>query len=184
MIQAIELSEVFQQEMIRTTVLSNTRETELIEACKTGDPKAQFQVYKMYYKKMYLKCLKIVNDPGKAEEIVQESFLAAFEKMGSFSGALSLGLWLEMIVHNRSVDCLRNNCNLFYHDVEHLPGKENRTITSLSSNIEKDNGNNKAIGSIKNLLNGCRSFFSNSCLKVCRKSESDGKLSISASVSR
>ena len=76
----------------------------LIEACKKNDPKAQFQMYKLYYKTMYNTSLNIVHDPNEAEDIMHESFLVAFERIGSFTGAVSFEVWLRKIVQNQSVE--------------------------------------------------------------------------------
>jgi RNA polymerase sigma factor (sigma-70 family) len=80
---------------------------ELIDACKTGDRKAQFEIYKRYYKAMFNTSLRIVNDTAEAEDIMQESFLDAFQRLDSYTGEGSFGSWLKRIVINRSLDCLR-----------------------------------------------------------------------------
>jgi RNA polymerase sigma factor (sigma-70 family) len=81
----------------------------LIEGCKRMDQKAQFQIYKMYYKAMYNTSLRIVNDPLEAEDIMQESFLVAFEQINTYSGNVSFSAWLKRIVQNRSIDIWRKN---------------------------------------------------------------------------
>ena len=80
---------------------------DVIDGCKKGDQKAQFQLYKLYYRSMYNTSLRIVNDYTEAEDIMQESFLAAFEKINTYSGKVSFGSWLKKIVVNRSLDALR-----------------------------------------------------------------------------
>lgn len=80
---------------------------ELIDACRTGDRKAQFEIYKRYYKAMYNTSLRIVNDSAEAEDIMQESFLDAFQRIDSYTGEGSFGSWLKRIVINRSLDFLR-----------------------------------------------------------------------------
>jgi hypothetical protein len=75
---------------------------ELIDGCRKGDQKAQFHIYKLYYKAMYNTSLKIVNDPMEAEDIMQESFLLAFENIGTYSEKLSFFDWLKKIVENLS----------------------------------------------------------------------------------
>ena len=77
---------------------------ELIEGCRKGDQKAQFQIYKLYYKAMYNTSLRIVEDTMEAEDIMQEAFLSAFEKISYYSGKVSFGSWLQKIVYNRSLD--------------------------------------------------------------------------------
>jgi RNA polymerase sigma factor (sigma-70 family) len=91
---------------------------ELIDGCKRGDQKAQFQIYKLYYKAMYNTSLRIVNDTMEAEDIMQEAFLTAFEKIESYSGTVSFGAWLKKIVHNRSLDYLSRKSILIYNDIE------------------------------------------------------------------
>ena len=82
---------------------------ELIEACRRGERNAQFKIYKLYYKAMYNSCIRIVNDTAEAEDIMQESFLAAFARLDSYTGEGSFGKWLKRIVINNSLDALKKN---------------------------------------------------------------------------
>jgi DNA-directed RNA polymerase specialized sigma24 family protein len=59
---------------------------DLIDQCRKGNQKAQFQLYKLYYKSMYSVSLRIVNHEAEAEDIMQESFLKAFQKDRYLSG--------------------------------------------------------------------------------------------------
>ena len=86
---------------------------DLIDGCKIGDTKAQFQIYKLYYKTMYNTSLRIVNDSMEAEDIMQEAFLSAFEKIDFYSGTVSFGSWLKKIVVNRSLDVLSKRKEIF-----------------------------------------------------------------------
>ncbi|MBN2632719.1 MAG: sigma-70 family RNA polymerase sigma factor [Bacteroidales bacterium] len=90
---------------------------DLLDACKVGDQKAQFQIYKLYYKAMYNTSLRIVNDTMEAEDIMQEAFLSAFEKIDTYSGTVSFGAWLKKIVINRSLDALGKKKAVF-EDIE------------------------------------------------------------------
>ncbi|WP_321374765.1 sigma-70 family RNA polymerase sigma factor [uncultured Draconibacterium sp.] len=80
---------------------------EIIDQCREGSQKAQFQLYKLYYKAMYSVSLRIVNDSMEAEDVMQESFLSAFNKIESYKGEVSFGAWLKRIVVNRSLDYLK-----------------------------------------------------------------------------
>lgn len=79
----------------------------MIEKCRNKDAKAQFEIYKLYYKAMYNTCYRIVNNTEEAEDLMQESFLAAFEKIETYNGEVSFGAWLKRIVINRSLDALK-----------------------------------------------------------------------------
>jgi len=87
----------------------NQHNNQLVERCKKGDKTAQFTIYKQYYKAMFNASLRIVNDSFEAEDIMQESFLAAFTKLDSFSGDVTFGAWLKRIVINNSLTALKKN---------------------------------------------------------------------------
>jgi DNA-directed RNA polymerase specialized sigma24 family protein len=78
----------------------------LIDACKENDLKAQLYLYKLYYKEMFNLSLRIVKDIILAEDIMQESFLVAFEKIGSCSGISSFDSRLKKIVESQSLNTL------------------------------------------------------------------------------
>jgi len=80
---------------------------EIIDQCREGSQKAQFQLYKLYYKPMYSVCMRIINNETEAEDVMQEAFLKAFTKIESYKGEVSFGAWLKKIVINRSLDYLK-----------------------------------------------------------------------------
>jgi RNA polymerase sigma-70 factor (ECF subfamily) len=79
----------------------------MIDACKRGDSKAQFEVYSKYYRAMYNVALRMLGDTAEAEDIMQESFLKAFQKIGSYRGEVTFGAWLKKIVINGCLDILK-----------------------------------------------------------------------------
>jgi len=83
------------------------RHLDLVEACKRGDQKAQFELYRLYHVAMYNTSLRIVGDSDDAEDDMQEAFLKAFTKLNSYRGEVSFGAWLKRIVINKALDFLR-----------------------------------------------------------------------------
>lgn len=94
---------------------------DLLDRCQDGDKKAQFEIYRLYYKSMYNSSLRIVGVPEEAEDIMQESFLTAFHKLKTYSAEVSFGSWLKKIVINRSLDALRKRKVLFEELHAELP---------------------------------------------------------------
>ena len=80
---------------------------EIIDQCREGSQKAQFQLYKLYYRPMYSICVRIINNETEAEDVMQEAFLKAFSKIDTYKGEVSFGAWLKKIVINRSLDYLK-----------------------------------------------------------------------------
>ncbi len=79
----------------------------LIRKLRKGDRKAQFVVYERYYKAMYSSALRITQDTAEAEDVMQESFIVAFDKINTFKGDYNLGGWIKRIVINKALDVLR-----------------------------------------------------------------------------
>jgi len=53
---------------------------DLIERCRKGDSKAQFELYKLYFRPMYNVCLQMVGNAVEAEDMMQEAFLKVISK--------------------------------------------------------------------------------------------------------
>lgn len=75
----------------------------LLDACKNGVEKAQLQLYQLYFKAMFNTAFRIVKEDALAEDIMQESFIAAFEKLDQYKAEVSFGAWLKKIVINKSI---------------------------------------------------------------------------------
>jgi RNA polymerase sigma factor (sigma-70 family) len=88
----------------------------LIERCRENDRKAQYELYKLFYKPMFNTSLRILNDIAEAEDVMQESFLDAFRKLSDYSGEGSFGGWLRKIVINNSINALRKRQELWPFD--------------------------------------------------------------------
>lgn len=80
---------------------------DLIDACKRGEPTAFHQLYKLYSKAMYNAALRITSSSEEAEDILQEAFISAFEKLNTYKENSTFGGWLKRIVVNKAINNLR-----------------------------------------------------------------------------
>ncbi|MGD9931283.1 MAG: RNA polymerase sigma factor [Mangrovibacterium sp.] len=111
---------------------------EIIDRCREGNREAQFQLYKLYYKSMYNTSLRIVGNEADAEDIMQEAFLSAFNKMDSYEGKVSFGAWLKKIVVNRSLDYLKKRRVVFEEINERvMEEEENPFMETHEIDVEK-----------------------------------------------
>ena len=81
---------------------------ELVEQCKANNRKAQMQLYRQYCEGMYAVAMRFVKDADDAEDVVQEAFIKAFQRIHQFKGEVTFGAWLKRIVVNRSIDFLKS----------------------------------------------------------------------------
>jgi RNA polymerase sigma factor (sigma-70 family) len=79
----------------------------VIERCRLGDRKAQYELYKLYAKAMFNVSLRICGDTAEAEDVLQEAFLSAFQHLHTFQYQASFGSWLKRIVINQAISTLR-----------------------------------------------------------------------------
>ncbi len=89
--------------------LTNQNIESLLQQCLSNDQRAQLEVYNRYYKAMYNTSFRIVKDSYKAEDIMQESFLAAFTKLETLKEPSMFGAWLKRIVINNSIHYYKQN---------------------------------------------------------------------------
>lgn len=80
---------------------------ELIEACKNGDRQAMEKIYQMYARAMFNTAYRITGDYHFAEDIMQEAFIKAFERLSSYRGDAPFGAWLKRITINESLQWLK-----------------------------------------------------------------------------
>ena len=80
---------------------------DLVEKCKANNQKAQLKLYKQYCDGMYCVAMRFVKNSDDAEDVLQESFVKAFQKIEQFKGEVTFGAWLKRIVVNKSIDFLK-----------------------------------------------------------------------------
>ncbi|MDJ1499298.1 RNA polymerase sigma factor [Xanthocytophaga agilis] len=100
----------------------------IIERCRLGDRKAQYEVYKLYSKAMFNVAIRITNNYAEAEDALQEAFLNAFQHITNFKGDSTFGSWLKKIVINQALAVLRKRrvqwSSIEEHDFEETNDSE------------------------------------------------------------
>lgn len=66
-------------------------------------------LYKQYNKAMYNIAIRLLNNKMDAEDILQESFITAFGKLGELSNDNAFGPWIKRIVINNCITHIRRN---------------------------------------------------------------------------
>lgn len=83
-------------------------QSDVVEKCKANDRSAQLKLYRKYCEGMYIVAMRFVKDADDAEDVLQESFIKAFQKIHQFQGDVTFGAWLKRIVINKSIDFLKS----------------------------------------------------------------------------
>jgi RNA polymerase sigma-70 factor (ECF subfamily) len=128
---------------------------------------------------MYNIAIRFLNNKMDAEDILQESFITAFNKLDELKSDAAFGSWLKRIVINNSISFLRKN-KMHFEDVNDISSKE--IIDSYEIENETDPGlvNN----AIKELPDGARSILVLHALEGYKHREISKMLNISESTCR
>jgi RNA polymerase sigma-70 factor (ECF subfamily) len=76
----------------------------LFDQLRAGDAAALEPLMERFASRVYRVACGICSSPADAEEVVQDVFLMAFRKAGSFEGRAALGTWLYRIAVNMSLN--------------------------------------------------------------------------------
>ena len=96
---------------------------DLITMCKRGDPAAYNGLYEQHSAVVYNTILRLVEHTGEAEDILQESFIIAFQKINDFKNTGGFRAWVKRIEINKSVDLLRRR-KIRYVELEAVQMRE------------------------------------------------------------
>lgn len=89
--------------------LEGTTDLELVEKTKTGDRRAFSELVKRHQRGLLRLSLRFMKDLGASEDVVQESFIKAYEKLALFEGRSSFKSWLYQITVNTARNKIREN---------------------------------------------------------------------------
>jgi RNA polymerase sigma-70 factor (TIGR02960 family) len=81
----------------------------VLTLARAGDEDAFRELTEPYRHELQLHCYRIVGSTQDAEDLVQETLLAAWRGLGQFTEQASIRTWLYRIATNRSLDALRAN---------------------------------------------------------------------------
>lgn len=110
-----------------------------------GDRRAFERIYRANVDRIFSLCVRMVGDRAKAEELTQDAFVRAWEKLGTFRGDSQFSTWLHRLAVNvvlndretegrrreRHDDAVEDLDTISYGDVRPLP------VPGLSLDLEQ-----------------------------------------------
>lgn len=85
----------------------NNLELHLVDAAAAGEQDARRELFERYREVAYQVAFRITGRSADALDVVQDSFISAFEKLDRFQRESGFKTWLLRIVTNRALDLLR-----------------------------------------------------------------------------
>ncbi|MCB0411416.1 MAG: sigma-70 family RNA polymerase sigma factor, partial [Bdellovibrionales bacterium] len=87
---------------------------ELVKRAQTGEKQAFSMLVERHQKTMMRVALRVTKDLERAEDVVQESFIKAYEKLTAFEGRSSFKSWMYQITVNTAKNKIRKTRREIY----------------------------------------------------------------------
>ena len=107
-------------------------ELSLVDKCQQGDIDAFGQLVSAYQNRIYNVVIRMGNSPADAEEVTQEAFLKAFEKIATFKKGSMFYTWVFKIATNIAISKSRRAKKVSFYS---LQGSQN---SANSNNSDQD----------------------------------------------
>ena len=88
-----------------STATARASTEQLVQRAKAGEMSAWSRLYQDHYERIYRHVRALTGDASLSEELVQETFVQALLKIGSFDGRSALSTWL----HGVAINVVRNH---------------------------------------------------------------------------
>ena len=83
-------------------------DADLVARCRAGEADAFETLYRQHSARIYSLACRMAGSADDGEDLLQEIFLQAFRKLGSFKGDAALGTWLYRLALNHCLDYVRS----------------------------------------------------------------------------
>jgi len=86
--------------------MNKDRDFALLEDCKRGDRKALDSLVRRYERPVYNAAFRMLGNPDEAADVMQTTFLKAFENLDRFNPKFKFFSWIYRIAINESINQL------------------------------------------------------------------------------
>ncbi len=112
-----------------------------MELAQAGDLGAFEELYRLHRGRVYALCLRMSGDAREAEELTQDAFVRAWEKLDGFRGASAFSSWLHRLTVNVVLGRWRSRGRhrervVSIADVRSLPDPQHRPRPRLALDLE------------------------------------------------
>ncbi len=121
---------------------------EIKKKLKSSHRQTQELVFKSNYSRVMKICLRYCKDKHEAEELLNDTFLKVFSKIGQYDENYNLEKWINRIAINSCIDKYRKSIN----EIDFL------SISEISENLLKNQGKSKDHSMGDEVLNAVQSI--------------------------
>jgi RNA polymerase sigma-70 factor (ECF subfamily) len=147
------------KETVSVAVRAEIGDLELVARHREGDLDAFGEIYRRHAGRLYSLAYRMVGNAGDAEDLLQEIFLQAHRKLGSFKGESALVTWLYRLAMNHCLDHLRSKAKRMSLATGSLDADEATPPAAPAGAVELTVSRLDLERAIAGLPEGCRAAF-------------------------
>ena len=83
-------------------------DAELVARCQAGEIDAFETLYRQHAARIFSLASRMAGSADEGEDLLQEIFLQAYRKLGTFKGEAAVGTWLHRLAVNHCLDFVRS----------------------------------------------------------------------------
>jgi RNA polymerase sigma-70 factor, ECF subfamily len=116
----------------------------LVTAIRSGDQGAMAALYDRYSSIVYAVALRVLQDTGAAEDVLQDVFMQLWRNPGAFDASRgNMAAWLAVIARHRAIDALRRRRP--EDDIENV-------VVSVDTNFADNADRSRAMDKVRGAL--------------------------------
>lgn len=92
---------------VESATVSPDSDEQLVASALQGEQSAFEAIMRRHNRLLFRVARGVVSDDAEAQDVVQETYLRVFTRLGDFQGSASLGTWMARIAINVAMDVLR-----------------------------------------------------------------------------
>ncbi|NCO55391.1 MAG: RNA polymerase subunit sigma-70 [Bacteroidetes bacterium CG02_land_8_20_14_3_00_31_25] len=89
---------------------------DLVESCIKGNRKSQELLYKTFYGKMLVVCMRYSRNREEAQDVLHDGLIKVFSKLKSFENKGSFEGWVRRIIVNVAIDRVRSRKDFYINE--------------------------------------------------------------------
>ena len=121
-----------------------TTDLALMTAIRSGDQSAMAALYDRFSSIVYAVALRVLQDTGAAEDVLQDIFMQLWRNPGAFDSSRgNMAAWLAVIARNRAIDALRRRRP--QDDIEDV-------VVSVETDLASETDRSRALEKVRGAL--------------------------------
>lgn len=102
----------------------NSSDELIVASVVSGNVDEFADIMDRYEAKLTRYVVYLIHDPATAKDVVQDTFIKAYQNLNSFNPKYKFSSWIYRIAHNEAMNAIKKHRFLYSEEVDDLPSKE------------------------------------------------------------